>query len=57
MLLVEFYQLFKGLEVDVFIDRELTALVLPDVIVVHLAMVAVKSNTKTQTNSIKGTDC
>jgi len=52
MLLVEFYQLFKGLEVDVFIDRELTALVLPDVIVVHLAMVAVKSNTRIQTNSI-----
>ena len=57
MLLVEFYQLFKGLEVDVFIDRELTALVLPDVIVVHLAMVAVKSNTRILTNAIKVIDC
>jgi len=53
MLLVEFYQLFEGLEVDVFIDKELTALVLPDVIVVHLAMMAVKSNTRIQTNNIK----
>jgi len=42
---------------DVVINRELTALVLPDAIVVHLAMVAVKSNTKTQTNAIKVTDC
>lgn len=53
--LVEFYQLSKGLEMDVVINRELTALVLLDTIVVHLAMVAVKNKTRILTNStIKG---
>ena len=49
--LVEFYQLSKGLEMDVVINRELTALVLLDTIVVHLAMVAVKNKTRILTNS------
>ena len=38
---------------DIVIDRELTALVLPDAIVVHLAKVAVKSNTRNQNSVLK----
>jgi len=51
-LLVEFYQLFKGPEIDVVINVELSALVLLNAIVAHFVVVPVHDETSMQYGSL-----
>lgn len=51
-LLVEFYQLFKGPEIDVVINVELSAFVLLNAIVAHFVVVPVHDKTSMQYGSL-----
>ena len=51
-LLVEFYQLFKGPEIDVVINVELSALILLNAIVTHFVVVPVHDKTNMQYDSL-----